>query len=248
MSQTEVCTDLIPLYVRDEIAKAIDFAKTIVELNIQTDDEFEAAADQLARAKSFTKTLVDLRQCVVSPYKQKSTAIEAEFRPIIRSVDEAAAIITRSVGKYHQMLETKRRAEDAKRQAEAAEAQRKADEAARKELEKAQAYREQGREEMAQKAEARAEDKIELSQTMVAPVVEPKKVAGTTFKAKLVIGSVTDHKAAVEFLIRNPLTACLVTLDKAGIEKMKAMYGDVMTIPGIVFKEEISVISRSKRL
>jgi hypothetical protein len=144
------------------------------------------------------------------------------------------------------MLEAKRRAEEAKRQAEAEEARRKAEEAARKEIEKAEAYREQGREEMAEKAEARAAEKIETAQTIVAPIVETVKPQGTTFKKKLVIDRVTDHKAAVMHLLSNPYTACFVTLDKAGLEQAKAKHGDMLQVPGIEWKEDVTVISRRK--
>ena len=123
---------------------------------------------------------------------------------------------------------------------------RQEEERARKEAEKVQKYTEQGRPEMAEKAQARMDTAQNISQNIVAPIVQnTAKVGGTTFK-KVYKVNVLDLKMAVKSCLENDILSNYVDLDVKGIERLANAQKGKLSIEGIQIVEDVQVGMRTK--
>jgi paraquat-inducible protein B len=157
MAKEVEVTALIPAESQDRIQKALEFFHSLRELKITSQQEYDSATDLIKQVKTNIKALEDDRTLLVKPFKEKATAIDTHYRGVKVQLENAERVIKGGMSQWFQEQERKRLEVQRKLEAEAEAKRQAAEEAARKEAEKAELYRQQGREDMAAKAEARME-------------------------------------------------------------------------------------------
>ena len=236
--------ELIPVEAKQLMKQALEFVGTLTEIKTSTEQEYQNVVELCKSCKSLFKTLEEKRDSLVRPFNTQVDEINAEFKVVTSKLKNGEKVIKDAMSKYAQEQEPIRIEEQRKLNAIAEERRKKADEAAQKELDKANAYREQGRDEMADKAEARAETKIEVATTIVAPVVESKaKAQGASFKTTWTV-RITDLRAAVLFCIDNPMFQNHVTLDTKALDRVAQAAKGNLPIPGIEVNKSLTPILR----
>jgi DNA repair exonuclease SbcCD ATPase subunit len=244
METATVGTELIPRTSIELMEAALEYLNSIREIIIKTQPEYEEAASVCKQIKGHINTLEKNRKELVEPYNKKVKAINDKYKEVTTKLQNGDGHIRQAMSAYYQEQERKRQEEQRKLQAEADEKRRKAEEAARKEAEKVEQYRQEGREEMAQKAEARMETAVEVATTTVAPEVEQKKVSGISYRTEYEC-HVKDHKAAVLFCIDSPNFVGTVLIDIKAIERAAKAFKGKLSIPGIEIIEKKIPIVRS---
>jgi hypothetical protein len=233
MGMEESNKELIPLSLSAMIETALTELESIREIKISSDEENTAASVECQKLTKLRKDLEAKKLEVTKEWRDKVATINGAVKTVVDKTQNGENALRRAMSTYYQEQERKRKEAERKAQAEAEEARRKAEEAARKEAEKAAQYREQGREEMAEKAEARAEAKIETASTIVAPVIEAKKVAGISFREEITV-QVTDEVAAKRYCSSDPMLTQCVSLDTAAIKRIRKAV-PTLKIDGISF-------------
>lgn len=235
-------TALIPQDIRTAMQNELEFYESIKGLKITNEQEYKLAADRIANLKKSIKVLEEQKKSITQEWADKKKFVDSEFKTVIDKLENGVTYFNKAMGAYFQEQRRIAAEKQAKLDAEAAEKRRKADEAARKELEKANQYRSEGRENMAQKAEARAETNIDIAANTVAPVVEVEKPKGTSYRVTY-IAEVKDKKTAVSACFKNSLLEPAILIDVKVLEKIKKIQPG-LTIDGIEFREVYNTVSR----
>lgn len=223
--------ELVPQDARQMLTAALSHLGNITELTVRTDDELTAANDLAGQLKTCSKELVDKRQEIVKPYKDKVSAIEVEFRDVLKKLNNGISKIGQGVGAYWAKKQAAIDAENARLAAEAETKRRKAEELAAEERRKAEAFAAAGKATLAAKADARAEVATEKAISTVAPTVAAPKLEGTTM-LPYYDAEVIDKLACIEALIRSSL-GHLVTIDTTALGKMQDAAKGQMVTPGV---------------
>jgi hypothetical protein len=217
----EVGTELVPVDAQQQIAAALEYCNSVVEIANQDEQQNNAASLKLREISEMVKALEKRRKEVKQPYADRATAVDKAFRPVSEALGNLdrriRAAMSTWAAKVQAELDRQRREAEAK----ADEERRRADEKAAKEREKAEAYREQGREEMAAKADARADYAVQAAATTVAPVVEAPKAEGASMIPWWTVRVVDKPKAVAECM-SNPMLAAAITIDTKFLEKMES--------------------------
>ena len=239
---SESLSSLISAEAVEKMKKALDLLGGLQAIEIKTKAEYEAAAEIQKSVKKAMKDLDNDRTDIVKPFNDKVKAINEKFKDVTGRLENGAKKISLAMSVWYQAEERRIALEQQKREAEAAEARRKAEEAAAKELAKAEEYRAQGRDEMADKAEARAEIKAETAATIVAPEIEKTKTAGVSYRTDYEV-TIIDREKAIKMLLSSPMTSDLVSIDEGGLKRMvKAMNGKFICDGINVVETKVQVI------
>ena len=196
--------------------KTLDSIESVVIDNADHYQQAGCIQQDIAKAH---KVVEALRKETVKPLNEQKALIQEKFNAVLNKLSLGKSKIGTAMIEFSQAEERKIALEQKKREAEAEEIRRKAEEQAQKELAKAKAYRDEGREEMAEKAEARAEDKIEVLTTTVAPEIKATKLKGVSYREDIEI-EILDKAQAIKDLMLTPVTSHLVTLDEKGIKAL----------------------------
>ena len=240
----EGTTSLIPVETQNKLDQALEFFNSLREIKFTNQQEYERGTEKLSEIKGIINGIESDRKELVKPFNQKVKVINNAVKDVREKLENAEKVIKRGMSDYY-IAEQRRQQEEQRRlEAEAEERRRREEEKARKEQEKADAYREQGRDEMADKAEARAQTSQEIADTLVAPVVENKaKQSGTSFTTVYRV-EVTDSQKAISALTSNPLLAKYVTIDVKGVERLVAAQKGELSIDGIRIIKDVRVSQR----
>ena len=225
-------TQLIPIESQERIKKALDLFDSMRELKISNQQEYDNAGLKLVEVKSMIKGLEDDRKSIIEPYDSVTRKVNAHYK-IVRDKLENGEKVFKS-GRTQFFAEQERKRIEIQRKLEAeTEAKRKvAEERAEAERKKADAYRQQGREDMAAKAEARAETAISVASTVVAPIVE-KTNAGTGSSMTEVFRSVVENeKDTILFCLNNMDYRQCVELNVKALDKIINSRKGAIQIPG----------------
>lgn len=243
MSEEELKA-LVPQETKDKIDKLLAELESYKEFTVKTEPEAQNLNGVMVAYKGQIKKIDALRKEAIEPYYPKYKYLNDVYNGVIKKVKHFVNNCDVALGIWERDQRTKREAEQKKREAEAAEKRRKQEEAARKEAEKAEQYRKEGREEMAEKAEARAEAKIEEAETTVAPTVEETKLDSTYFVEKY-IATVTDKAEAVKYCLSIPALEGCVDINLKAIERQQNAAQGKWEIPGIRFEKKLGSRSRT---
>jgi regulator of protease activity HflC (stomatin/prohibitin superfamily) len=242
MNNDEV-KDLVPVEAQEQIKSAVAMCESIRELKISTDEEFESSAKVLREIKVSIDTLESKKKELTKPYKEKSSAIDKSFKVGVDALENAKSIISKAVSKYHAELEIKRIKEQLARDAAAKLAREQAQKEAEELAQKAEAYRQQGREHLAVKAEAKAEAKAEEAFSVVAEVVVENKVEGLSFREDYDI-LVQDKDVLLKACVENSMLSKAIVIDTGFLKKLvKTLKGDII-IPGCQIVKSSTPINR----
>ena len=189
---------------------------------LKTQADYDLTIGNIRQIEIFKRNLEEKRVSITKPIDQAKKAVMDLFRPAVTKCDEISQLLRGKVADFETKLRLER--EEAQRKLDA-EAEKK-----RKEAEaKAEKLRAEGREAMAAKQEAKAEN-------IVAPIVQPKlqAVAGTA--------QVTYWHARVVDV--NKVPRAWLVVDEAALEKYaKATQGKI-PIDGVEFFSETKTTIR----
>jgi hypothetical protein len=252
MSEENVkLSELIPQDKVSKLAESLKLLDSIESVEIKTQDQYENAAEVQKSIKKSIKELEKDRKDIVKPFNDKVKMVNVKYKEVTNKLDNGANKIGNALSVYYQ--EQKRIADEKQRklEAEAEEKRRKAEDAAKKEQEKADKYRDEGRDEMAAKAEARAETKIDEAATTVAQEVKVEKPKGLSFRTDYDI-KIEDMSLAVQSILSNEFLEDLILQDdkikdqlESSLKKIAKTKKGNLKIKGVKVTEKQVPITRT---
>lgn len=246
-------------------AKAFLESKTL-SMSITSETEYLGAGELITLLKKKKKALDDTRKSEKEEYLNNGRKVDAEFNPTIELCEEKIKIIENAGREYRRVqeelaaksqkeLEDKAEAERAKLEAQAGtnaeKAARLRDEAAKltsqagqcndlieknRLLNEAQKY-----ENRACKYDEKVEQKKELAQTVVAPVVQAAIPAATRggFNTRVqYVAKITDIGKVMDHLKPSVPPAILAVITQWANQQARASAGAASTIPGVEFLKQ----------
>jgi len=228
---------LISTETKTLMLKAVEYVGGLEVILVDTDEQLENVSTLCSTIKKHKALMDEERKKIVGPLNTKVKSVNAEFREVTDKLHNGEVVLKAAMSSYMIEQERKAKAEAAKKEAEAEERRRKVQEQEQKEREKAAKYKAEGRQEMADKATARAEEKqSEAMYTIAEPVKEPVKLAKTSFKTDYKI-EVTDKKKAALYLLSHTFLDPFVLIDIAALKKAVRASKNATQIPGIKVDE-----------
>jgi hypothetical protein len=209
-------------------------------LIIRNEAEYVNAAQVIAAVKSHKKDIEAAKESVVTPLYTEYKETLAQFKSPLDKVEEKIAALENAGREFRQRVEADARKQQAIADAKAAEERRKAEEKAEAERKKAEAYREQGRDDLANKADLRADNAEMKSQSVVAPIIQAP--IAPSFRGSFNTRKNWQAKInRVDLLLEHFKSACPPEVEKAALiwanAQARAAKGSKSTIPGIEFYE-----------
>ena len=242
--ETAVKKELIPLEARLLIDNALEYIGTITEITVREQAEYDNAVNLCKQIKVLSKRLDEERDGIVRPLNSQVKDVNAEFKTVTDKLDNGERRIKSAMSIWFQEQERKRIEAQRIAQAEADKVARIAAEKAAAERRKQEEYEAQGRQDMADKAAARAELQEDRAINTVAQVIETPKTAGVSFRSKFIC-SIENKRDVVEHCIKNPHLEHLVMINIKEIEKLADSTKGAMRIPGVSYVETKTPIIRA---
>jgi septal ring factor EnvC (AmiA/AmiB activator) len=234
--------ELVPAESLKLIESVEAYCGSIVSVQVQSVQEYDNAVLITKQLHDFGTGLENERKRLKKPYDDKGKAIQDAFLPFLNVVDGAKRKIKQAIWEYQNEQEKKRRAEQERLNREAEEKRRAAEEAARKEREKAEALRAQGRDDLADKAEARADAKENKAQEITPAVAQapiplnaPRGVAGRTNWRGIIDDPVVFKKHCINEMLHD-----FLMVDEKAWNQYAKIRKEVVTVPGArIVKETV---------
>jgi len=236
---------LIPIETKRKIEKALEFFNSLKQVKFSNDQEYGNGVGLCKSVKEHINVIEADRKLLVKPFNDQVTEINGECNGVIKKLQNAESVIKKGMAEYFATNERKRIEEQRKFEAEAEERRRQEVEKARKEAEKADRYHEQGREEMAEMAKARAETAAFIASNIVAPIAQNTAEAkGVSFTKKYKV-NIIDLKKAVQACLNSNILSSYVNLDVAGIQRLANAQKGQISIDGLQITEDFQVGMRA---
>ena len=242
--EAAVKKELIPLEAQLLIDNALEYIGGITAITVRSQSEYDSSIALCKHIKKLSKRLDDERDALVRPMNTKVDAINADFKVATSKLDNGEKRIKDAMSVWFQEQERKRIEAQRIAQAEADKVARIAAEKAAAERRKQEEYEAQGRQDMADKAAARAELQEDRAINTVAQVIETPKTAGVSFRSKFIC-SIENKRDVVEHCIKNPHLEHLVMINIKEIEKLADSTKGAMRIPGVSYVETKTPIIRA---
>jgi len=239
-------TDLVPMEAKHELKRIREHWESL-EVTITNEQEYIGAGDVRSALKDSEKEIKHLKKIHVmdkyyEPYKQVSEI----FKHYDDFIQSKIRSINKAISDYDAEQERIRLEEQCRLDAKAERERKKAEERAERERKKAEEYASKGRDDLAEKALARAENAEMSAAEVITPVVErvTNTSASVSFREQPEC-VIEDHNEAVKALADNPALAGFLTINTADLAKMWKAGGKTVSIPGLTFK--INRVPVSKR-
>lgn len=209
-------------------------------LVINNEQEYANAAQVIAAVKLHKKDVEASKKAVVEPLYKEYKDTLAEFTPVIDRIDQKISALESAGRGYRQRVEAEARRLQAIADQKAADERRKAEEKAAAERKKAEELREQGREDLAEKAELRADTADMKAAQTVAPIIQP--AITPSFRGSFNTRKVWKAKISkVELLLEHFKAACPPNvkneMQKWADAQARSSGGTASTIPGVEYYE-----------
>lgn len=237
---------MIPAEKKTLMTTALDFIGGLQEVTIRNDEEYENAGQLTSTIKGYFNGLENDRKSLVKPFNDEVSSVNKEYKKVTTLLKNGEDKIKNAMGKYFQEQERIKAEKQRKLEAEA-EAKRQAAEAqAAKEAAKVEQYRNEGRNDMADKAEARMECQIEKAATTVADEADgPKKVEGVSYRTDYEV-SIEDKEKALQYILQNVMFIDLANIDLAEAKRLVKSSKGKIRIPGLRYVEKRTPVIRSR--
>lgn len=209
-------------------------------LVINNEQEYANAAQVIAAVKKHKKLVEECKEDVCQPLHAAWKNAIAEFTPTIERITEKVSSLEMAGRSYRQRVEAEARRQQAIADQRAADERRKAEEKAAAERKKAEELRDKGRDDLAEKAELRADTAdMEAAQT-VAPIIQP--AITPSFRGSFNTRKVWKAKISkVELLLEHFKASCPPNvkneIQKWADAQARSSGGTTSTIPGVEFYE-----------
>jgi hypothetical protein len=231
-------TSIIPVENQERIKKALEFCESLTQIKINSQEQYDNAVAICKQIIAGLNSLENDRKALTGPLDKKMKSINAEYKIVTSKFGNAERVIRNGMETFFQEKERIRLEEQRKLEAEAEAKRKAAEEKAAAEQRKADAYREQGREDLAAKAEARAETAETIAATVTAPIVEnTAKGSGVSYRT-VWEAVIEDQNAAILFCANNSILSSYVTLDINGLIRLCAAQKGNLQVSGIRFIEK----------
>lgn len=209
-------------------------------LVINNEQEYANAAQVIAAVKKHKKLVEECKEDVCQPLHSAWKNAIAEFTPTIERITEKVSALEMAGRSYRQRVEAEARRLQALADQRAADERRKAEEKAAAERKKAEELRDKGRDDLADKAELRADTADMKAAQTVAPIIQP--AITPSFRGSFNTRKVWKAKISkVELLLEHFKAACPPNvkneMQKWADAQARSSGGTASTIPGVEFYE-----------
>lgn len=209
-------------------------------VEIRSEVEYTNAAEVIKTVKLHKKKVEDSKNAVVTPLYAVYKDTLAEFTPVIKLIDDKISALESAGRKFRAKVAEEARMKQLEADRIAAEERRKAEEKAALERQKEETYREQGRDDLADKAAERAETAEVKASCTVAPVITPnipQNSRGTFCTTKRFAARIKRVADLMEFFKQSCPANVLAEAEKWASAQARAAKSTVSTIPGVEFYE-----------
>lgn len=222
--------------------QAITYCNSVQLVEIKTVDQYQNAAAVNKDLTCFSRDLEKMRAATKGPVLARGKAIDAYFQVPQAAIKNMTNKLSTAIRVYQNLMEQKRREEQARLNAEAERMRVKQEEAAQREREKAEAYRKAGRESMAESAEQRADNKESAAGNIVANIA-PELPKATGLSTRMMwVGEITDPGKFLAHCIANEQLHGLLTVEPARLTSYAKFIKKDVSFPGArVYQKEVSI-------
>lgn len=211
-------------------AQAVDFLDKAKAITVTDQASLEAAATYLRENKTEQKRLDDQRRGMVDPLNGVVKQINALFKPVIETLEQAERIVKGAVSNY-QVAEQRRIAQENAAREEAARKERE-----RLERQAARAL-EQGK---AEKAEAL---QVQAATTVAVTAEAPAKVAGLGMRMAWA-AEVTDIREVCRQVADGHIPPTVIDFKQSELNRLAASFQNSREFPGLRITQKPVVSSR----
>lgn len=112
---------LVPIEAQNQIQEAIALCKSVVNITINNNDEYEKNCELTRGVRTFYKNLDGTRKLIKEPYKAKADEVDKVFREPLRSLKNVERKLSMATSNYEIAIENEQRriAEEKRKQLEA---------------------------------------------------------------------------------------------------------------------------------
>lgn len=198
---------------------------------IKTEQDKLKAVDELQRIKGEIKRLDADRKTFTDPLNAVVKAINERFKLSLNPLSLAEEVYKKAITAWDVAEQERIRKENERLQREAEEKARKEQERLAKAAEKAAAKGDEAKAEELQQKAIQAQE-----QPVIAPVIQPRKVAGISYKDKWTAVVADLNLVPRDYLI----------VDQKKLDAVAQATGGTIRIPGVVIKHEKVMSSASR--
>lgn len=209
-------------------------------LIIRNEAEYVNAAQVIAAVKKHKKLIEECKEEVCQPLHAAWKNAIAEFSPTIEKITEKVTALEMAGRGFRQRVEAEARRLQAIADQRAADERRKAEEKAAAERKKAEELRDKGRDDLAEKAELRADTADMKAAQTVAPIIQAP--IAPAFRGSFNTRKVWKAKISkIELLLEHFKASCppnvKVEIQKWADAQARSSGGTTSTVPGVEFYE-----------
>lgn len=235
MESSEVKVDIdftqIPEVVNAAIADQIDKINSLVSQSKKaeiTDQEgYSKGTSLLNLIKALKKSLDETRKNLGAPLRDATTKINAEFKPFIKSLDEAGSAVSDKMLQWSKD-ERKRREEAAKKEQEERE---------QKALEMAEKVEDEDTQDMIMESVTETQVKAEK--------IDGSALIGSSHIRKSWTGRVYDEKRVLKAIIDGDVPMAVISFNKAVLNRYAKDHGKEEVVNGIKCEAKEQIATRS---
>lgn len=244
----EIKNELIPSDKQQKLAKQgaellTEFAET-KEVIIRSVEERDNALDVVKRVKIAYDEFEADRKEITKPLNDKVTSVNTTYKSVTSILLSIEKLFKDALTVWDNKQEQKKLEADRAAQIEADRIRRAAQNMADKELEKAEAYREQGKDTLADKAEAKAEEALNTATSTVAPVYTYDKGSGTSFKIEYE-ATIQDAHKAINALNTDQYRH-MIEINTGALGKLAKSLNGKLVLEGVLITAKKKVAIRKK--
>ena len=212
-------------------------------VDIRNEEEYANAATVITTVKQHKKLVEASKDAVVKPVYEEYKEKLAVFTAIVKKIDDKITALESAGRRFRARVQEEARQKQIEADRIAAEERRKAEEKAAAERANEEAYRDAGRNDLADKAAARATAaEIKATET-VAPVISaniPQNFRGSFNTTKRYAARIKRVDLLIKHFAENPTAVpanVLAEAEKWASAQARAAKSTVSTIPGVEFYE-----------
>ena len=209
-------------------------------LIINTEEEYNNAAVVIKSIKDHKKSVEEQKSIVVPPLFKTYKDTLAPFSLVLDNIEDKVTAIESAGRIFRKKIEAEAAEKQRLLDVAAAQERKKAEDKAEAERIKADAYRNEGREDMAVKADARADKAEEKADSVVAPIVQaniPQNTRGAFNTRKSYSARISRVADLLEHFKKGVPKNVEAEIQKWANGQARLSGGMASTIPGIEFYE-----------
>lgn len=227
----------LPDTARDQMRDVQGMVVMARGFTVESQEDYNEAADLRKQLKSRRKVLDDERKKVVQPLDKIRQTVQGWFKPALDAIDSGVAVLDRNMGTWYQEQERKRR--EAERRIR--EQQEREAEQARKNAEKkAERLRAKGDEDRAQEVI----DQVEQAPPPPAPVLSGPNQPEGTHARKYYKAEVVDKRKLIAAVAAGEVPDDVLVPDMKVLNGLARSLKQSLKYPGVRVVEDTKPVTR----